>query len=97
MRESVTNVVRHSAACLVRISFADGELRVDNDGLRPESTHLIAGLRDGAGLRGPSGRLAPLGATAVAQRHGDHWSVVVRSPGTGPTSAATTRATQTAP
>ena len=38
VRESVTNVLRHSSASVVEIAFADGRLRVDNDGARPNGS-----------------------------------------------------------
>lgn len=82
VRESVTNVLRHSSAGVVEISFADGRLRVDNDGARP------GGSGDGAGLRGLRERLSPLGAGLVAHAHdGDHWVVEAEFPGSGPLSA----------
>jgi two-component system sensor histidine kinase DesK len=83
VRESVTNVLRHSSAGVVEISYADGHLRVDNDG-----AHHSAGASDGSGLRGLRERLAPLGASLVAQPDGgDRWVVVARLPGPGPLSA----------
>jgi two-component system sensor histidine kinase DesK len=82
VRESVTNVLRHSRAANVEIAYADGRLRVDNDGARPD------GSADGAGLRGLRERLAPLGATLAAGAHGaDRWVVLADLPGTGPLSA----------
>ncbi|MBE2320785.1 sensor histidine kinase [Solirubrobacter sp. CPCC 204708] len=84
VRESVTNVLRHSSAGCVRIAFADGELRIDNDG-----AHLVDGT-DGSGLRGLRERLAPLGASLEAGAEGDHWIVVARFPGAGPLSSQET-------
>lgn len=84
VRESTTNVLRHSAAGLVRISYGDGELRVDNDGVPPDGV----AAPDGTGLEGLRERLEPLGATLVAGRSGAHWTVVAHLPGTGPLSAA---------
>ncbi|MDP2710265.1 MAG: histidine kinase [Solirubrobacteraceae bacterium] len=82
VRESVTNVLRHSNAHLVDIEYADGQLRVGNDGARP------GGSPDGSGLRGLRERLSPLGASLVAQPDGgDRWAVVAQFPGTGPLSA----------
>jgi two-component system, NarL family, sensor histidine kinase DesK len=82
VRESVTNVLRHSSASVVEISFADGRLRVDNDGARG------GGSADGSGLRGLRERLSPLGASLEARpESGDRWAVVARLPGSGPLSA----------
>ena len=83
VRESVTNVLRHSRASVVEISYADGQLRVDNDG-----AHDPGGLSDGSGLRGLRERLSPLGASLVAQPDGgDRWTVLAQLPGAGPISA----------
>jgi two-component system sensor histidine kinase DesK len=83
VRESVTNVLRHSSASVVKIEYADGRLRVDNDGARPN------GSVDGSGLSGLRERLAPLGATMTAHAYGDdRWLVEVDFPGSGPLSAA---------
>lgn len=80
--ESVTNVLRHSDARVVDISYADGQLRVDNDGAHP------GGSSDGSGLRGLRERLSPLGASLIAQAEdGDRWAVVAKFPGSGPLSA----------
>ena len=66
------------------ISYADGRLRIDNDGARP------GGAADGAGLLGLRERLAPLGASLEVQPDGDgRWAVVATLPGTGPLSAGT--------
>ncbi|HST40664.1 MAG TPA: histidine kinase [Conexibacter sp.] len=86
--ESVTNVLRHSDARVVDISYADGRLRVDNDGARPGGS---SGSGDGSGLRGLRERLSPLGASLVAQADGgDRWTVVAQFPGSGPLSATDT-------
>lgn len=83
VRESVTNVLRHSSASTVEISYADGQLRVDNDG-----AHNSDDPSDGSGLRGLRERLSPLGASLVAQPDGgDRWTVVARLPSSGPLSA----------
>ncbi len=61
VREAVTNVLRHSSATTVTISYVDGWLEVRNDGVgagRPSE--------DGNGLLGLRDRLAPLGAALVA-------------------------------
>lgn len=84
VRESVTNVLRHSSADHVEIAYADGALRVANDGVRPDAT----ADGDGSGLRGLRERLAPLGASLDAACDGaDRWTVTAHLPGTGPVSA----------
>lgn len=80
VRESVTNVLRHSSASCVRISFRDGELRIENDGLAADPP----GSPPGSGLRGLSERLVPIGGSVNARREGDLWVVVAHLPGTGP-------------
>ena len=86
MLESVTNVLRHSSASVVKIAYADGRLRVDNDGAHPN------GSVDGSGLSGLRERLAPLGATLAAHAYGDdRWLVEAGFPGSGPLSAAGSR------
>lgn len=83
VREAVTNVLRHSRASCVRITFEAGALRVDNDGALVGET---AG--DGSGLRSLRERLAPLGASLNTHAADDgHWLVIARLPGTGPLSA----------
>ena len=82
VRESVTNVLRHSAAATVRISFEDGCLRVQNDGVTG------ADREPGSGLRGLAERLGPLGAHLDAGREADRWTVVAHLPGPGPVSSS---------
>ena len=85
VRESVTNVLRHSSAGVVEIAYADGELRVENDGARNPG-----GPSGGSGLPGLRERLSPLGASLVAEPEGDgHWAVIAHLPGAGPLSAGT--------
>ncbi|MCW2958581.1 MAG: hypothetical protein JWP18_1384 [Solirubrobacterales bacterium] len=82
VRESVTNVLRHSSAQFVDIAYADGQLKVANDHAHPR------GPSDGAGLQGLRERLSPLGASLAAGPDGDdRWAVVAQLPGTGPLSA----------
>ncbi|MDA0185537.1 histidine kinase [Solirubrobacter phytolaccae] len=82
VREAVTNVLRHSHATCVRITYTDGVLRVENDGAQPSDG------QDGSGLRSLRERLAPLGATLEAgPEDDDHWVVIAHLPGTGPLSA----------
>jgi two-component system, NarL family, sensor histidine kinase DesK len=87
VRESVTNVLRHSSATRVEVGYADARLRIVNDGARAGGTGSAA---DGSGLQGLRERLAPLGATLEAQPDGDgRWAVLATLPGTGPLSAGT--------
>ena len=82
VRESVTNVLRHSSAAAVEIAYADGRLRIANDGARSGDG------ADGTGLRGLRERLAPLGASLDARADGERWTVVAELPGAGPLSGA---------
>ncbi len=82
VRESVTNVLRHSSASVVEFAYADGQLRIENDGAHPN------GSGDGFGLRGLRERLLPLGGSLAAYPHDDdRWAVVAQLPGAGPLSA----------
>ncbi|MCW3011344.1 MAG: hypothetical protein JWO90_1748 [Solirubrobacterales bacterium] len=82
VRECCTNVLRHSSATCVDVSFADGRLRVDNDGVHTGCPS------DGSGLRHLRERLLPLGASLDAQADDTgHWTVEARLPGAGPRGA----------
>jgi two-component system, NarL family, sensor histidine kinase DesK len=84
VREAVTNVLRHSSATRVRISFDAGTLRIDNDG----ANAVENGSTDGSGLRGLRERLTPLGVKLHTHATDDgHWIVTAQLPGTGPLSA----------
>ena len=78
VRESVTNVLRHSSASLVTIAWDSGELTVTNDGVHGVATE------GGSGLQGLRERLAPLGAELSAARSGESFAVVATLPGDGP-------------
>ncbi len=82
VREAVTNVLRHSEARVVDISYADGVLRVGNDGAP------VRDAGDGEGLRGLRERLGALGATLDVAAADGRWTVAARLPGTGPLSTA---------
>ncbi|MDO9354513.1 MAG: histidine kinase [Solirubrobacteraceae bacterium] len=91
VRESVTNVLRHSDASTVEIAYGRGLLQISNDGSRISTagadvaTGSAAGSTDGAGLHGLRERLAPLGASLSAGPVNDgRWTVVVDLPGAGP-------------
>lgn len=90
VRESVTNVLRHSEARCVRISFKDSTLRVENDGVVGGSAGPATGDEDGSGLRGLRERLQPLGATLTAEWVEAGWSLAARLPGSGPDGATST-------
>ncbi|GAB3262040.1 hypothetical protein GCM10027456_43320 [Kineosporia babensis] len=83
VRESVTNVLRHSKAGWVRITYHNGELRILNDGIKP-----TARPGNGSGLLGLRERLEPMGGRVEAGRDGPYWVVVARLPATGPLRAA---------
>lgn len=84
LREGVTNVLRHSTASVVDVTYGDERLMIANDGARPDAS------ADGSGLRGLRERLVPLGATLVAgPEEGGRWVVTAQLPGTGPVSATT--------
>lgn len=85
VRESVTNVLRHSDAERVRISFEDNTLRVDNDGVTARSS--AADGQSGSGLRGLRERLEPLGATLTGELVGAEWSLAAHLPRSGPLAA----------
>lgn len=73
VREAVTNVLRHSHATTVTITYDDGALEVRNDGAaagRPGD--------GGSGLVGLRDRLAPLGASLEAGLHGETFVVRVQ-------------------
>jgi two-component system sensor histidine kinase DesK len=89
VRESVTNVLRHSSASVVEIDYTGERLRVINDGARPREGR--GSSSDGSGLRSLGERLAPLGASLDAGADADGgWQVVAELPGTGPLNATRT-------
>ncbi len=74
VRETVTNVLRHSSARQVVIRYDGRSLIVRNDG-------VAAGTDPGgAGLSGLRERLAPLGATLEARRQDSDFEVLVTLP-----------------
>ncbi|WP_244930606.1 histidine kinase [Nocardioides sp. W7] len=72
VREAVTNVLRHSEATRVVISYDGAALRVAND--RPTA----ADGGDGTGLSSLATRLAGVGATLEVEGGEDRFAVVVR-------------------
>jgi two-component system sensor histidine kinase DesK len=86
VRETVTNVLRHSRASEVVIRYDGRVLRVRNDGAGG------AAPGEGAGLVGLRERLAPLGAGVEVSCDGDHFEVAVVLPtGPGPGAAPVAR------
>ncbi|WP_182525054.1 sensor histidine kinase [Nocardioides dongkuii] len=77
VRETVTNVLRHSAATRVDIGYDDGVLRVRND--RPTVPPGAAAV-SGTGLRILADRLAPLGATLESGGDAEWFEVRVQLP-----------------
>lgn len=73
VRETTTNVLRHSTATVVEVRYAGGVLTVVND--RPG-----APTGGGTGLDGLRERLTPLGATLAADRTDDAFMVSVTFP-----------------
>ena len=81
IREAVTNVIRHSDASHVRLSYADREVVISNDGLaRSAGTPRgpDSGLGSGTGLATLTDHLAPLGAEVTAAPTGEEFVVRVR-------------------
>jgi two-component system sensor histidine kinase DesK len=76
VREAVTNVLRHSTASLVEISYDGHALRVANDRPSPGA----GGPTDGSGLGSLAARLAPLGTTLEVERDAERFAVVVPLP-----------------
>lgn len=75
VREAVTNVLRHSRATLVTMTYDDGVVAIRNDGAAPAGT-------GGHGLVGLGELVAPLGAAIETARDGEHFElrVVPREP-----------------
>lgn len=71
VREAVTNVLRHSRATLVTMSYDDGVVVVRNDGA------LAATGGGGQGLVGLGELVAPLGARIDTARDGEHFELRV--------------------
>src|SRR5207237_243777 len=72
IREAVTNVLRHSNATRVEMTYADGAVVIRNDGLTSrERPRLDAGT----GLAGLAEHLAPLGAVLTAEPDGEDFVV----------------------
>lgn len=81
VRESVTNVVRHSEAgeCVLRLDVEDGTavLRVTNDGVGD----AVVATSGGNGLAGLRERLAAVGGTLDVDRADGRFTLTARLPG----------------
>ncbi|VXB83470.1 conserved membrane hypothetical protein [Nocardioides sp. AX2bis] len=91
VREAVTNVLHHSRAARVRVTWTPGPtpdgagtLQVRNDGAGDATTEGTPG----SGLAGLAERLAPLGARLDAGRQGDTFVVEVVVPAADRTAVA---------
>ena len=73
VREGTTNVVRHSAATWVTLTFTADTVTMLNDGVE-------SGIDRLSGLAGIRHRVEPLGATLVAERDGNLFRVTLRRP-----------------
>ena len=83
VRESVTNVLRHSSASVVEITYADGRLRVRNDGAQPNGSAPTAPACEGCASASYRSALR----WSRDRDRDDGWAVVAELPGTGPLSA----------
>ncbi|WP_407320415.1 histidine kinase [Isoptericola halotolerans] len=93
VRETVTNVVRHSRATECRLELDDDGggatvLRIANDGVGGAGAGAGAGAggagdRGGTGLAGLRERLAAVGGTLDVTTHGDRFIVTARVPTPG--------------
>lgn len=78
VREAVTNILRHSSATRVDISWGAPLLTISNDGAAAATTE------PGLGLAGLRERLAPLGAELTERRSDGDFELVARLPGAAP-------------
>jgi two-component system sensor histidine kinase DesK len=80
LRESVTNMLRHSAArtCLIEANQAGGVVRLHmvNDGVPPS----VIPHRDGGGLESLSARLAAIGGTLTATIRNGQFDLLAQVP-----------------
>jgi two-component system sensor histidine kinase DesK len=81
VREAVTNVLRHSTATAVEVTWRDGVLSVGNDGV------TASAVSNGVGLLGLAERLAPLGAVVSTTLREGVWTLAVTMPVTRPAEA----------
>lgn len=74
IREAVTNVLRHSTATHVQMTYADGVVLIVNDGA---AEAVKEHLPTGTGLLGLAEQLAPSGAAITTSHEGDEFVVRV--------------------
>jgi len=87
IREAVTNVLRHSNATRVEMTYADSVVVIRNDGAQPAGANAdvsrpagggpTGGTTGGTGLLGLAEHLAPSGASITTERDGEHFVVRV--------------------
>ncbi len=78
IREAVTNVLRHSHAATVDLTYAGDQLVVSNDGVAPDLATDGDGDGDGSGLTTLADQLAGRGARVTSGLEGDRFVVRVR-------------------
>ncbi len=94
IREAVTNVLRHSTATHVEITYADGVIAIRNDGATsstPGST-TTGHVSSGTGLAGLAEQIAPSGASLSTDHDGDDFVVRVQLAEAAASSGAPKRA-----
>lgn len=74
VREAVTNVLRHSTATAVEVTWHHGVLSVGNDGVTASAGS------NGVGILGLTERLAPLGAVVSTTMRAGRWTLSVTMP-----------------
>lgn len=91
IRESVTNVLRHSRATRVSITCVDSTLRIANDGVRASATPST----DGSGLRTLSEDVVARGGTLTHAADGETFVLTLNLPrGAGTVAPLTAPATE---
>ncbi len=74
IREAVTNVLRHSSASRVEMTYAAGVILIRNDGAGTTTRERVSG---GTGLVGLTEQLAPSGAAITTRLEGEEFTVRV--------------------
>ena len=93
IREAVTNVLRHSRASMVDLTYAGDELVVANDGVVPDRPTGS----DGSGLNTLADQLAGRGAQVTSGIEGDRFVVRVQFAPAVAASAAPSRSASSWP
>ena len=80
IREAVTNVLRHSTATHVEITYADGVVAIRNDGAMSstQSSTTPGHVSSGTGLAGLAEQIAPSGASLSTDQDADDFVVRVQ-------------------